>query len=164
MPNSTYKINIAIADDHVLFAQGVANLINSVKGMQVVLIANNGLELLQGLEKIEKPDVVLMDIEMPVMDGFQTTTELMKNYPSCKIIALSMHKEESFISQMILSGVCGYLLKNAQPEEVIAAIKNVVDGGLAFNNEAVHVMKHLIVTNMRPSLTRTDFTDRELQI
>jgi DNA-binding NarL/FixJ family response regulator len=164
MPNQTYKIKIAIADDHVLFAKGVANLINSVKDMQVVLIANNGLELLKGIEQVGQPDVVLMDIEMPVMDGYQTTAELLKVYPSCKIIALSMHKEESFISQMILSGVCGYLLKNAQPEDVISAIKSVVDGGLAFNNDAISVMKCLIVNNLKPSLTRADFSERELQI
>jgi DNA-binding NarL/FixJ family response regulator len=164
MKTNFKEIKIAIADDHVLFGQGLASLIDSVEGMRVVHIAENGLELLKGIKAKGMPDVILLDIEMPVMDGFQTLKELLKINPSVRVIAFSMHKEYSFISKMILSGTCGYLIKNAQPEEVINAIKTVADGGLSFNQEATAVMMNMIYTKDKTKLSRIDFTERELEI
>ncbi len=158
------KIKIAIADDHSLFASTLAGLLNSVENMEVVIVASDGKELLEEVEKTGLPDVIILDVEMPVMDGFKTASRLVSRYPSARIIALSMHKERSFIAKMINNGVSGYLLKNAKPEEVIEAINSVYDGGLPFNKEAVSVMKSTCRKSVEQLPLEESFTRREIEI
>lgn len=158
------KIKIAIADDHSLFASSLASLLNSVENMEVTIVASDGKELLEEVEKTGLPDVIILDVEMPVLDGFKTASKLISMYPSARIIALSMHKERSFIAKMINNGVSGYLLKNAKPEEVIEAINSVYDGGLPFNKEAVSVMKSTCRKSVEQVPLEESFTKREIEI
>jgi DNA-binding NarL/FixJ family response regulator len=164
MYSESNPIKVSIADDHSLFAQGIANLLESEPGISVLSVSANGQELLNSIIETGLPDIVLLDIEMPVMDGFQTFDELTRLYGSIKVIALSMYKDDGYISKMILSGVSGYILKNVQPEDLIEAIKSVADGGLTFNQEALSVMKNMVFVDQKSALSRKDFTVRELDI
>ncbi len=164
MYSKSNPIKVAIADDHSLFARGIANLLETVSDISVVSVSANGAELLNSISKAGLPDVILLDIDMPVMDGFETLAELTKLYGPVKVIALSMYKDDGYISRMILSGVSGYILKNVQPEDLIAAVKSVADGGLTFNQEAMFVMKNMVFDEQKLALNRKDFSVRELEI
>jgi two-component system, NarL family, invasion response regulator UvrY len=109
---------IGLVDDHVLLRGALAGLINSFKDYKVTLEASNGYELLGMLNKKNQPEIMVMDINMPQMDGFETCAKLSSKFPSIKILALSMHSEESVIIKMIRAGAKGYLLKSASPDEI----------------------------------------------
>jgi DNA-binding NarL/FixJ family response regulator len=157
-------LKIAIADDHALFAKGIANLLETVKGFSVISVSSNGQELLNSIQHTGLPDVILLDIDMPVLDGFGAMDELTRFYGPVKVIALSMYKDFGYISKMILAGVSGYLLKNVQPEALIDAVQSVADGGLAFNQEAVSVMQNMVFEEQKSTPSRKDFSIREIEI
>jgi DNA-binding NarL/FixJ family response regulator len=124
------KINIALADDQVLFREGIASLIKNEAGFSLVMEADNGLDFLAKLQVTnELPDILLMDMEMPGMDGMQLNDELRKKFPSIKVIVLSVHARERLIARMIQAGASGYLLKNCNKEELLNAIHNVFNNG-----------------------------------
>ena len=124
------NISLALVDDQVLFRQGIASLINSEAGFSLVMEADNGEDFLANLKKMELlPDVVLMDMEMPGMDGMQLNEELHKLYPSIKVIVLSVHDSERLMARMIQAGASGYLFKNCNKEELLNAIRNVFNNG-----------------------------------
>src|ERR1700722_12092653 len=109
-------LRIFIADDHHLFIEGVKALLRDVTDVKIVGEAENGQKLLDLLEK-EKCDVVLMDVNMPVMSGMETTRKIRDLYPEIKVLALTMFDDTLHISEMIKAGAAGYLLKNAGKEE-----------------------------------------------
>jgi DNA-binding NarL/FixJ family response regulator len=133
------KIKVFLVDDHKLFRNGLSLLLEGEKDIIVSGEAENGQQFCEAIEK-ELPDVVLMDIEMPVMDGFQTTECTCGKYPDLKIIALTMFGEEQYYLKMIEAGAKGFLLKNSDIEEVIKAIKTVHDGGTYFSQEILYNM------------------------
>jgi DNA-binding NarL/FixJ family response regulator len=123
-------IRLALVDDQVLFRQGIASLINREAGFALVMEADNGEDFLSNLTKMELlPDIVLMDMEMPGMDGMQLNQELHKRYPSIKVIVLSVHDSERLMARMIQAGASGYLFKNCNKEELLNAISNVFNNG-----------------------------------
>jgi DNA-binding NarL/FixJ family response regulator len=124
------NIRLALVDDQVLFREGIASLINSEAGFALVMEADNGEDFLSNLKKMELlPDIVLMDMEMPGMDGMQLNEELHKRYPSIKVIVLSVHDSERLMARIIQAGACGYLFKNCNKEELLNAIRNVFNNG-----------------------------------
>jgi DNA-binding NarL/FixJ family response regulator len=126
----TEDIRLALVDDQVLFRQGIASIINSEKGMTLSMEADNGLDFLANLKKLELlPEITLMDMEMPGMDGLQLIEELQKYYPSIKIIVLSVHDSERLVARAIKAGACGYLFKNCNKDELINAVFNVFNNG-----------------------------------
>src|ERR1700761_241613 len=131
MPNE--KIHIAIVDDHTLFRNGVAALMSEFDQLEVVFEAENGEQMQQMLKKHPAPDVILMDINMPVMDGYAATRWLKQNYPKVKILALSMFEDDKAVIQMIKSGAGGYVLKESRPRELLEAIKAVNEKGVYLN-------------------------------
>lgn len=133
------KIKLAIVDDHLLFRRGIKNVFQGIKGIEIVLEAGNGKEFLDGLESV-LPDVVLMDIQMPVMDGITTTTQLKERYPQIKVIVLSMHDEDSFVIRMMELGANGYLLKDTDPDEVEKAIRTVIKDDYYYSDFLNRVM------------------------
>jgi DNA-binding NarL/FixJ family response regulator len=133
------KIKVFLVDDHKLFRNGLSLLLEGEKDIIVSGEAENGQQFCEALEK-ELPDVVLMDIEMPVMDGFETTAVTCGKYPELKVIALTMFGEEQYYLKMIEAGAKGFLLKNSDIEEVIKAIKTVNDGGTFFSQEILYNM------------------------
>lgn len=127
------KIHIAIVDDHTLFRNGVAALMSEFDELEVLFEAENGEQMQQMLKKHPVPDVILMDINMPVMDGYTAARWLKQTYPKVKILALSMFEDDKAVIQMIKSGAGGYVLKESRPRELLEAIKAVHEKGVYLN-------------------------------
>lgn len=121
------KINVAIIDDHILLRTALARLVNSFEGYTVLLEADNGKDLRNRIMQHLVPDVVLLDVNMPEMDGFETTQWLHKNYPHIKVLVLSMLSDERTIIKMFRLGAKGYLLKNTDHEELKKALDSVTN-------------------------------------
>jgi two-component system, NarL family, invasion response regulator UvrY len=121
------NINVAIADDHVLLRNALARLINSFGGYSILFEADNGKDLRNKINQHQVPDIVLLDVHMPEMDGFETTQWLHKNYPFIKVLILSMLSDEKTIIKMFRLGAKGYLLKNTEPEELNLALDTVMN-------------------------------------
>jgi DNA-binding NarL/FixJ family response regulator len=121
------KIQVAVADDHVLLRAALARLVNSIEGYSVLFEADNGKDLRAKIMQHQVPDVVLLDVNMPEMNGFETTQWLHKNYPHIKVLVLSMMSDEKTIIKMFRVGAKGYLLKNADPEEFKKALDSIVN-------------------------------------
>src|SRR3954466_13555668 len=126
-------IKVAIADDHKIFRKGVILSLRPYNNIKFVQEAENGQELIEGIAASE-PDVVLMDLRMPLKDGIETTKFLSKNYPHINIIALTMFEDERFVSHLMEIGANGYLLKSADPQEIKRAIVEVSTKGYYLNN------------------------------
>jgi two-component system invasion response regulator UvrY len=127
MAKTNKKIEVAIADDHSLMRNALAKLINTFEGYSVIMEADNGKDLRAKIMKHVIPDIVLLDVNMPEMDGFETTQWLYKNYPQIKVLALSMLSDERTIIKMFRLGAKGYLLKNTDPVELRKAFEAVMD-------------------------------------
>ncbi|MBI2729643.1 MAG: response regulator transcription factor [Sphingobacteriales bacterium] len=126
-------IKVAIADDHQIFRKGVILSLRPFANLKFVLEAENGDELLQGLEQAQ-PDVILMDLRMPNKDGIETTKIISKTYPHIHIIVLTMFEDERFVTHLMENGANGYLLKSAEPGEIKKAIMEVMARGYYLNN------------------------------
>ncbi|MFT3826739.1 MAG: response regulator transcription factor [Chitinophagaceae bacterium] len=120
------KIQVAVADDHKLLRKALAQLINSFDGYTVLFEADNGNEIKNQLSKHIIPDIVLLDVNMPDMDGYETAKWIYKNYPQVKVLALSMFSDESTIIRMLRLGAKGYIMKNTEPEELKEALDSVM--------------------------------------
>ncbi len=127
MSKTTKKIQVAIADDHRLLRNALANLINTFEGYTIIAEADNGKELRARIQQHVIPDIVLLDLNMPEMDGFETTQWLNKNHPYIKVLALSMLSDEKSIIKMFRLGAKGYLLKNTDPAELKEALDSVMN-------------------------------------
>ncbi|TGE25477.1 response regulator transcription factor [Hymenobacter aquaticus] len=119
---STPTIRLAVVDDHILFRKGLRALISGFPDMEVLFEAGDGQELLEHLDQGIRPDVVLMDLQMPTLDGLQTVRLMRAQYPQVRVVIISMHDEPELIDSLHAEGAHGYLLKNANPEEVRGAI------------------------------------------
>ena len=122
------KIKIAIADDYKIFREGLKVGLSADEGLEVLLEADNGEELLKGLET-QTPDVIIMDLKMPIMDGLEATKVVRKKYPSIKVLVVSMYDDDKFIIHLMENGANGYLLKNAEPDEIRRSIYSVHENG-----------------------------------
>lgn len=130
------KKNIIIVDDHLLFAQSLKGLINKYEDYEVLEILKNGKELTQYfLHKRRKPDLILLDVKMPVMNGIQTMEWLKKHRPDQKVLALTMEDDEATILKMIHTGARGYLLKDIHPDNFEFALKMVTEQGFYYSSE-----------------------------
>lgn len=128
------KINIAIVDDHALFRKGLASILNAHPDMEVIIEAENGALFLDEIKTSNTPEIVLLDLEMPVMNGFKTMEVLQKRYPDINVILLSMHSDDRFVLHFMESGANGYLHKDTDPQEVESAILKVMKSGYYFND------------------------------
>lgn len=128
------EYNVILVDDHKIFRKGLHFLLEDMEGIKVVGEAENGIEFLK-LLSVTSADIVLMDINMPEMNGIEATVEALKRFPELKIIVLSMHGEEQYYDKMVEAGVKGFLLKNSDVDELTTAIQNVGSGGSYFSQE-----------------------------
>lgn len=153
-------IKVAIADDHKIFRKGVILSLRPYNNIKFVQEADNGQQLIDGLEE-SKPDVILMDLRMPLKDGIETTKYLTKAYPNIYVLALTMFEDERFVSHMMEIGANGYLLKSAEPQEIKRAIVEVSLKGYYLNNFVNRILlksshaKHKIIPNLNNETTLT---------
>jgi DNA-binding NarL/FixJ family response regulator len=154
-------IKVAIADDHKIFRKGVILSLRPFTNIKFVLEASNGEELLNQLP-VAEPDVILMDLRMPVKDGIETTKQISKDYPHIHVIVLSMYEDERFVSHLMENGAQGYLLKNAEPQEIRKAIMDVFEKGYYLNNFVNRILLKKAHSKQKaaPSLT-TEITLNE---
>jgi len=124
----TKKLRIILADDHTILRQGLRALINMQSDMEVVAEAANGLEAIEKAKQV-LPDVMIVDIGMPEMDGAQATELLKRELPQIKVLTLTVQEDTSYLSQMLKAGASGYVLKRAAADELINAIRMVAAGG-----------------------------------
>ncbi|MBI5371605.1 MAG: response regulator transcription factor [Sphingobacteriales bacterium] len=120
------KIKIAIADDYSVYREGLNVTLSSDDRLQVIMEADNGKDLLQKMEQ-ELPDLILMDYKMPEMDGLEATRIIRKKYPGVKVLVISMYQDEKFVRLLKENGADGYLLKDAEPEAILAAIHQLIN-------------------------------------
>ncbi|MFO7672059.1 MAG: response regulator transcription factor [Bacteroidales bacterium] len=133
------KLTLLIVDDHKIFRDGLKLLLSHFPFIGEVHEVSNGLEFLQMLDSIE-PDLVMMDINMPVMGGIEATKKALERYPDLKIIVLTTFHDEHFVEQMMIAGVEGYMLKRSTPEEFETAILRVSSGGNYFSDEILRTV------------------------
>jgi DNA-binding NarL/FixJ family response regulator len=160
-------INLAIADDHKIFRNGLKATLEDCPDFKLLIEASNGKELI-GQLATHTPDVILMDIKMPEMDGMQTTDHIHQHFKQIKVLALSMHNEDKYIVDMMKAGASGYLLKNAEPEEIIEAISTVHHKGFYFNEHlSVTLIKQLVGPGSYADAAgqqQVDLNDREIEV
>ncbi len=151
---------IAITDDHVMVLKGIESMLENTQEIEVVGLYNNAEETLSGIAK-KKPDVLLLDINLPDVNGIDLSKQLLKKHADLKIIALTSHDDISFVKRMLKNGVHGYLLKNTDKLELIDALKTVLSGDLYLQKD-IH-KKMLMQTSakkidngLKPNLTRRE--------
>jgi len=160
------KIKVAVVDDQLLFRRGLISLLKEFEELDVVIEAENGKELVEALKR-RKPNIVLLDIEMPVMDGIQTTEYLHKHFPDIRILILTMHDDDEFVIHLIDKGARGFLLKNHSIEIVTDAIHAIMDNGYYFNDRVSKMMIKGLVRSkkIKPSFNSVNnLSEREIEI
>lgn len=161
------KIRIALTDDHKLIRAGVRVLLEQISDFEVVIEAANGEELIKALHK-KRAHIALLDIDMPVMNGIDTIQILQEKFPRMKVIMLSLHDEDRFIIHLMELGASGYLLKDAEPEEMEKAIRTVKAGELYFNDIVSKVMfrkaTNKSVRNKKVFNHKVDLTEQEIVV
>jgi len=156
-------VRILLVDDHVLFRSGLARLLATDARFEVVGEAGNGVEFLEMLAGEGCPDVVMLDIDMPVMGGAEAAAEALARYPKLKIITLSMHGEQEYYFRMVSVGVKGFLLKNSAFDEVVAAIMAVMAGGNYFSQELLREIAPAAVNHTKQA-EHDSLSVREMEI
>ena len=154
------NIDVFIVDDHALFRKGLIYALSAADHIKDIHEAANGVEFLQALDNVQ-PDVVLMDISMPEMDGPKATQQALQKYPELKIIALSMHEDLDHFRLMIDAGVMGFLSKDADLDDVLDAIHTVANGQKVFSPELMYeLVKELGSAGKKTEL----LTEREKEV
>ena len=141
-------MKLIIADDHHIFRKGLVSLVEQIFPAAEIREASNGKEVI-AMVKENPPDIVLMDLEMPEMDGIDTTAYLNKRFPAVKILVLTMHENHKFIIRMIKLGVCSYMLKGCDEEEVEISIRSVYENGYYFNKRMTEAMRKELINHGR---------------
>lgn len=157
-------INIAIAEDQLLFRKGIVALLNGIEDFTITIEAQNGQELIDMLEKAAEPvNIALIDINMPLLNGIETLKQMRSKFQAVKNIILTVHEEDKFIYKLIEEGANAYLPKNATPEEVEKAIRAVHTNDYYFNEKTIEVMRKGVKRQGYASITE-DITEREKEI
>jgi DNA-binding NarL/FixJ family response regulator len=159
------KLRILLADDHKIVREGLRLLIDSQPDLQVVGEAANGKEVLQQ-SRVLKPDVVVMDLSMPELNGLQATERLKAEQPELKVVALSAHEDEIYLSQLCKAGAAGYVLKRSAGDELIKAINTVARGGVHFETTLASkvLARQMTGASLKNELPAADLSDREKEV
>ena len=164
--NEKNKILIAIADDSKIFREGLKKCIAGDKALEVIFEADNGEDLINSVEK-KQPDVVIIDLKMPIMDGMEATQIIRKRFPIVKVLVVTMYEDDKFIIHLMEIGANGYLLKNTEPDEIRKSIYAVHGNGYYFNdlvNKAL-LKKLIMKNNFQPSFHQNiEFSEREQEV
>ncbi|HSD06009.1 response regulator transcription factor [Flavobacterium sp.] len=161
------KIKIILVDDEVLFRKGISFLLSREENIVPLFEASNGLELIEFLKgNNPKPDIIIMDLKMPFLNGIEATKIIRKDYPDIKIIALTSYDSKSFIANMIDVGAVSYLVKNATPQELFATINEVAAKGFYYPEYVMNIIQKDIVANKKSkcSFDSNFITSREMDV
>lgn len=173
---TTRPLRIFIVDDHNIIISGIRSLLDGVGDVQLIGEAHNGEEAVQTLSRMapsEVPDLVLMDIKMPKMNGIEATRQLHQVHPDMRIMALTMFDDEEYVTTMISAGAHGYIMKNTGKEELLLAIRKVAGGENYFSAEATSAVMARFMQGARggttaaesgPSSDSDEATDNDLQL
>ncbi|HYJ62563.1 MAG TPA: response regulator transcription factor [Parafilimonas sp.] len=159
-------ITIVIADDYKIYRDGLKLCLSADNNLQILFEADNGEELMEAL-KTQQPEIIIMDLNMPLMDGMEATKQIRKKYEQIKILVITMYDNDKFIINLMENGAHGYLLKNAEPKEIIKAIYALHENGYYFNdlvNKAL-LKKLVMKNNLKPSFNHNiELTEREQEV
>ena len=161
-----HNINLIMADDHEIFRDGFKLMLKKFPEINLMAEACNGKELVE-LCQIHKPDLVITDIKMPLMDGIEASRKIVDQFPDIGIIGLSMFDEDDLIIDMLEAGAKGYLIKNAGKDQIIEAIKTVYNNDPYYCKNTSHKLTNMIANsrfNPYKKSQQIDFSDRELEI
>ena len=153
---------IALVDDHVILRNGLAAIVSKL-GYTVLFECSNGQQLINKLDKNNQPDLILMDINMPEMDGYQTTLWLKNNYPLIRVLALSMYDDEKAIIRMIRNGARGYILKETDMQELKTAIDSVLTKGFHYSDLVTGRLIHSIANEDEADAPLLDLNEKEIE-
>jgi DNA-binding NarL/FixJ family response regulator len=159
------KLRILLADDHKIVREGLRTLINSQPDMQVVGEAANGKEVLVKAREL-KPDVVVMDLSMPELNGLQATERLKIERPEMKVVALTAHEDEGYLRQLCKVGAAGYVLKRSAGDELVKAISEVAKGGVHYEASLASkaLAKQVTGSPVKGELRASDLSEREKEV
>src|SRR5215470_10261439 len=157
-------INVALVDDHVLLRSGLANVINNFGDYKVVFEADNGKQFIELFKRNSPPHVVLMDISMPEMDGYETTKWIKINAPDTKVLVLSMNDDDNSIIKMLQHGAKGYILKDSKPDVLRTALREVTEKGFFLNEIVSGKLMYLINKGeAKPNTPLIELNDKETE-
>ncbi len=164
MKKARDKVKVALADDHVLLRNALAALINGFEGCAVVMEVSNGKDLQRQLPA-EQPDVLLLDLNMPEMDGFETAAWLQMNYPAIHVLMLTMYDSEATLIRLLQTGVKGFLKKDIHPNELQFAIQSVMQSGYYYSHQTSGKLANLFRSNQggASALEKAMLSDEEIQ-
>lgn len=160
------EVRIVIADDHRMVRKAWELLLSECPSFKVVGQAANGAEVLRVLQEV-KTDIVLMDLDMPIMNGLEATEKIRNRYPWVKVIALTQQKESGYIKKLFAAGASGFLTKNSSEEELMEAIERVVNGNRYFSKEVSEVLSNSLLmpaTEATASETFAGLSSREIEV
>lgn len=157
------NLNIVIVDDHTLIANALVEIISKFKNFKVIYICKNGIDLQQKIGSSIKPDIILLDISMPEMDGFETAKWLQNQYPDILVMALSMQNDDASLIKMIKNGAKGYMLKNIQPSELEQALEIMIKKGRYFPEWAAIKVFDSLNTDHSLNSNLIKLSDREIE-
>jgi DNA-binding NarL/FixJ family response regulator len=161
------KIKIVLADDEVLFRKGISFLLDREENIDVIFEASDGVELIDFLKgNNPKPDIIIMDLKMPLLNGIEATKIIHRDFSEIKIIALTSYDSKSFIANMIDVGAVSYLVKNATPQELFATIHEVAAKGFYYSEYVMDIIQNDLISNKKSKCSfDTGFiTSRELEV
>ncbi|MBT8256110.1 MAG: response regulator transcription factor [Bacteroidia bacterium] len=155
------KYSVVVVDDHALLSQAIGGLVEGFEQFTVLYTCMNGQELLEKFKNPKNiPDVVLMDVNMPILNGIETTTHLYKEYPRVKVLALSIEEDEGVILKMLRAGAKGYLMKDVKKGELQAALLEVIEKGFYHTNTVTKVLVDSLSEKQTP---KNMLKERELE-
>lgn len=159
------QINIGVTDDQLLFRKGMISLLEKYDGFTILWEAHNGIEAINQLGRYAaETNVMLLDLNMPEMDGMEVIKQVKENFPELKVIILSIHEEERFIIKLIELGANSYLVKSASPEEVEKTIRITAEKGFYFNDRISKILFNNVSGVRKRTSLSTDFTKREQEV
>jgi DNA-binding NarL/FixJ family response regulator len=158
------KKTIVIVDDHLLIAKAIASIIEQFKGYEILYETDNGSNMIEQFSiKKNIPDIILLDISMPVMNGFETAAWLKQNYPAIKVMALTMQGDDDSLIKMIKAGATGYLNKNVHPSELEKALHAISEKGFYYPDWATSRVLHALANEGTITESSIKLTNRETE-
>lgn len=161
------KIKIILVDDEILFRKGISFLLEREKNLEIIFEASNGDELISYLQSNKNhPDIIMMDLKMPLINGIEATKIIRKDFPEIKIIALTSYDSKSFVANMIDVGAVSYLIKNATPQDLLTTINEVALKGFYYTNYILEIIKEDVLTTkkIKSNFDSNFLTKREIEV